>query len=127
MRTSSRRGSVMVHVLVTSVVAMVVAAGLLRLVMMRYVTIQRMQDGGAGTRKAEAAVAAVTRHWNQNGSCTTPPNFSAVVSAAPCGCVLAGSGDFAGVRVESVAGAAGGACGVKFCTDLANPSSQSCP
>lgn len=108
-RLRSRRGNIMVHVLVTSIIVMVIATGLMRLVMMRYIATERMNDGGRNKRLAEAALAATAGRWNAAGaSCTTaPPNFT--LSGSGCACTLTGSGPMATVVVTATAGV-GTAC-----------------
>lgn len=107
----------MVHVLVTSVVAMVIAAGLMRVLMMRYVAIQRVQDGGTNRRAAEGAVNQIIGVWNRNGAvCSNAPmavtsanfSYSGSPTAGVCSCTLNGSGVNAGTTV--IAAVSGGAC-----------------
>lgn len=88
-RLGCRRGNVMVHVLVTSIIVMIIAAGLMRLVMVRYVAIQRLNDGGANKRAAEAAVNALVGNFTINGSCSAtslPAGFSRTSFSAACNC-----------------------------------------
>lgn len=106
MRARGEKGTVLVHVLVTAVIVMIIAAGLMRVILMRYVAQNRFEDSGQNRRSAESAVAQVSAAWAKNGSCTAVPNFGPP-SAAGCSCELDGTGANAGVVVQAVP--AGGA------------------
>lgn len=59
-----RRGSVLVHVLMTGVVVAVIAAGLMRLTMLRYVASARAAGGAQARRTADAALNKALTYWN---------------------------------------------------------------
>lgn len=112
-RLASRRGNIMVHVLVTAIIVMIIAAGLMKLVMVRYVAIQRVNDGGNNKRVAEAAVAAVVGRWSIAGrSCMDLPAGGSwgwtSGPAAGCACAMSATitvnGTSQAVTVTSTAG-----------------------
>lgn len=118
-RLGSRRGNVMVHVLVTSIIVMIIAAGLMRLVMVRYVAIQRLNDGGANKRLAEAALAEISGRWSMTGACTAVPGFTLAGTSCAGGntCTLTGSAapwnsGGSPVTVSATAGSASSPCRV---------------
>jgi Tfp pilus assembly protein PilX len=62
----SKRGSVLVHVLMTGVVVAIIAAGLMRMTMLRYVASSRAAGGTQARRQADAALNRALTYWNQN-------------------------------------------------------------
>lgn len=98
MRYPSKRGSVLVHVLMTGMVVAVIAAGLLRMAMLRYTAGARAASGAAGRAAASASFNQVMTYWNQtNTVCANAPPYSCSPAASTppgvCGCVCtAGAG-----------------------------------
>lgn len=87
------RGSVLIHVLITGVIVAFIAAGLLRMVMMNYIVVERAAKGAQNRKETEAILDRVTTYWTQNGVCTTVPFFGACSApASPCLCTGAALG-----------------------------------
>jgi Tfp pilus assembly protein PilX len=71
-----RRGSVLVHVLITGVIVAFIAAGLLRMVLMNYIAVDRATKGAQNRKEAEAMLQRALTYWNQTNSvCSTTANF----------------------------------------------------
>lgn len=92
MRLRNRRGNILLHVLVTSVVIALIAASLLRLAVMRQQVTARATKATQERRYDDAALAALVTNWNAAGmSCANNiPNYTcgpaAAVSPGTCGC-----------------------------------------
>ena len=89
----NRRGSVLLHVMVTGLLVAIISAALMRMAMFRF----RMAQHGAGAMQAKRAgqggMAALFAYWAVNQSCTDPNGTAANsyfkctgVSAGNCGC-----------------------------------------
>ena len=93
MRPTDRRGSVLLHVLVTSSVVGLIAASLLRLSMLRHKMTDRTLKVTQERRSAEATLSFVTNEWTMtNVTCSVLPNppFSSCsgvqTTTSWCGC-----------------------------------------
>ena len=86
----SRRGSVLVHVLITGVIVAFIAAGLLRMVLMNYIAVDRATKGAQNRKEAEAMLDKALTYWNKsNQVCSTTPLFPCTgggVGANVCNC-----------------------------------------
>ena len=84
----NRRGSVLVHVLITGVIVAFIAAGLLRMVMMNYIAVDRATKGTANRKESEAMLARAMTYWNQtNQVCSTiPGGFGCTGIPGTCNC-----------------------------------------
>ena len=81
----NRRGSVLMHVLVTGVIVAFIAAGLLRLAMLRYEVTARAQRSAQDKRSAEGALSLLITYWNLNNTrCADVPG-SGGYSSYSCG------------------------------------------
>lgn len=86
-----RRGSVLVHVLITGVIVAVIAGGLLRMILMNYIAVDRASKGAQNRKEAEAMLQRALTYWNKsNVVCsstalfTCSPNYT--VSPGTCNC-----------------------------------------
>ena len=93
-RTS--RGSVLIHVLVTGIIVAFIAAGLLRMVLMNYIAVDRASKGAQNRKEAEAMLQRALSYWNKtNIVCSTDANFActpasvAVPGTCACSCPTA--------------------------------------
>lgn len=107
-----RRGSVLVHVLITGVIVAFIAAGLLRMVLMNYIAVDRATKGAQNRKEAEAMLQRALTYWNKTNSvCSTDATYfpctGAGVGANQCNCSCPNG--TALPRVE-VTGPAGGPC-----------------
>jgi Tfp pilus assembly protein PilX len=89
----NRRGSVLIHVLMTGVVVAVIAAGLMRMTMLRYVASARATSGGAARKQADAALNRALTSWNtSNIVCsavagyTCSPTYATTPGTCDCTC-----------------------------------------
>jgi Tfp pilus assembly protein PilX len=92
----SRRGSILVHVLLTGIVVALIAATLLRMALLRYQMGARGAAMLVAKRADQSALAEVMTMWNvNNATCSNLPagqsNYSCVPGAPPtppgvCGC-----------------------------------------
>jgi hypothetical protein len=97
-----RRGSVLLHVLVTSALVALIAASLMRLAMLRYQVEHRTINVNAERRYDEAALGMLVSTWNSNNNyCSNAGVYTcsggAAGTAAPltncaCTCTTASSG-----------------------------------
>ena len=70
------RGSVLVHVLITGVIVAFIAAGLLRMVLMNYIAVDRATKGAQNRKEAEAMLQRALTYWNQTNSvCSTNATY----------------------------------------------------
>jgi Tfp pilus assembly protein PilX len=108
----NRRGSVMMHVLVTGVVVALIAASLLQLSMMRLTVTNNAAKGGQAKRSDEAALARLMTAWNAvNGKCDSPTSaygYACAPAGANCSCTCAPT--LAGDPTVNVSGPAAGPC-----------------
>lgn len=95
-----QRGSVLAHVLVTSVVVSLIAAGLLRMVLMDHMANERLAVGDRGKKSAETALNQVMGVWNKaNIVCSDAsavgyscdPLSVSTPGACSCICIKAGA------------------------------------
>lgn len=90
-----RRGSVLAHVLVTAVVVSLIAAGLLRMVLMDHMANERLAVGDRGKKSAETALNQVMGVWNKaNSVCSdaTAVGYSCAGIAGTCSCTCTKAG-----------------------------------
>lgn len=94
-----KRGSVLVHVLMTGVVVAIIAAGLMRMTMLRYVASTRAAGGAQARRAADSALNRALTYWNSaNIVCANNiPGYScspaSIASPGTCNCTCtSGSG-----------------------------------
>ncbi len=71
-RFDVRRGSVLLHVLVTSVLVALIAASLMRMALMRYTIASRGSEVLAAKRMAQAGFNVVLTAWNKNNAVCSP-------------------------------------------------------
>ncbi len=90
----SRNGSVLVHVLMTGVLVAIIAAGLMRMTMLRYIASARATSGTAARRQADATLNRALTYWNSaNVVCsntipgyTCSPGYTTVPGSCSCTC-----------------------------------------
>ncbi|PIR16568.1 MAG: hypothetical protein COV48_09630 [Elusimicrobia bacterium CG11_big_fil_rev_8_21_14_0_20_64_6] len=87
----NRRGSVLLHVLVTGVIVAFIASGLLRMVLMNYIAVDRATKGAQNRKEAEAMLQRALTYWNKsNVVCSStglfPCSPSYVTSPGTCDC-----------------------------------------
>ena len=104
----NRRGSVLVHVLITGVIVALIAAGLLRMVLMNYIVIDRASKGAGNRKESEAMLNRVVTYWSQNGVCSNFSGFACNAAASPCVCTGSPLGGSLTNPTITVAGAAPG-------------------
>lgn len=107
----NRRGSVLLHVLVTGIVVAFIAAGLLRMVLMNYIAVDRATKGAQNRKEAEAMLQRALTYWNKTNSvCSTSAMFTctgAGVGINQCSCACPSA---AAVPRVVVTGPAAGPC-----------------
>lgn len=87
-----RRGSVLVHVLMTGVLVAIIAAGLMRMTMLRYIASARATSGTVARRQADATLNRALTYWNSaNVVCSnTIPGYScspaSISTPGTCSC-----------------------------------------
>ena len=89
----NRRGSVLVHVLITGVIVAFIASGLLRMVLMNYIAVDRATKGAQNRKEAEAMLQRALTYWNKNNivcestvefPCATPSTTSPGTCSCAC-------------------------------------------
>ena len=113
-----RRGSVLVHVLVTGVIVAFIAAGLLRMVLMNYIVVDRATKGAANRKESEAMLNRALTYWNQtNQVCSNiPGGFSCTGTPGTCNCSCPSAGAVPRIFVRTV--------GAKCAVDLVSSDPQ---
>jgi hypothetical protein len=88
----NRKGSVLVHVLITTIIVVVIATGMAQMLMLRYAATFRDQDGLSKKRQTEGTFGRVTSYWNTNGFCSSPGGgiscSGVTASCAACTCTI---------------------------------------
>lgn len=76
MRFRSRRGSVLVHVLITAVIVSFIAVGLAQMLLLRYTATARATAGTGGRKANEGALNRLLMQWNAtNTYCSAPSGY----------------------------------------------------
>ena len=85
----NRRGSVLIHVLITGVIVAFIAAGLLRMVLMNYIAVDRATKGAQNRKESEAMLNRALTYWNQaNQVCAPiPGGFNCSGAPGTCDCI----------------------------------------
>lgn len=116
----NKKGSALIHVLVLAVIVGVITAGVVRMVLMNTVVIQRLISGGQNRKEADALLSRATAYWNAtNIVCSDIPGMRCVpasrVTPGVCRCRCT---DASGARIEVAGG------GPPPCTDVTITSSD---
>ena len=83
----NKRGSVILHILVSGVVVALVAAMLLRMAMLRYQITSRSHKAAQMKRMDESALARLTSNWASGQVCDNFPGYTCAGSVpGSCGC-----------------------------------------
>lgn len=84
------RGSVLVHVLITGVIVAFIASGLLHMVLMNYIAVERASKGAQNRKEAESMLNRALTAWNAaNAVCSNIPgglNCSGIPGTCECTC-----------------------------------------
>lgn len=108
MINNNRRGSILIHVLITGVVVSTIAAGLMKMVLMNYIIVDKATKGTQNRKEAEATLSNLISYWNANGVCSNFSGYTCSSGASPCTCTgPAAAGSATSPRV-TVSGAAPG-------------------
>lgn len=110
-----RRGQVLVHVLITTVIVSVIAAGLAQMLMLRYAANARATTGASNRAWTQAALNQAVAAWNTSGNntCGAIAGFTHTSgTVGSCNCVYTNASPPAGLpEVRIVAtGPAGTPC-----------------
>jgi Tfp pilus assembly protein PilX len=110
----NRRGSVLVHVLITGVIVAFIASGLLRMVLMNYIAVDRATKGAQNRKEAEAMLNRALTYWNQaNQVCANiPSGFTCSGVPGTCNCTCPSGAVAPAPRI--VASVVGGQCAVSL-------------
>ncbi|UPT75925.1 MAG: hypothetical protein M0D55_09790 [Elusimicrobiota bacterium] len=109
----SRRGSVLIHVLITGVIVAFIAGGLLRMILMNYIAVDRATKGAANRKESEAMLQRALTYWNKTNSvCSTDATYfvcaGAGVGANTCDCSCPSTVAVPRVVVSRMGGGVGG-------------------
>jgi Tfp pilus assembly protein PilV len=89
----NKRGSVLVHVLITSIVVVMIATGLAQMLLMRYSATMRATQGTARRREDDGTLNRLVTYWNANGYCSSPGGgltcSGVTATCTSCTCSLA--------------------------------------
>ena len=105
--------------LITGIIVAFIAAGLLRMVLMNYIAVDRAGKGSVNRKEAEAMLSQVISNWSQFGVCTNFGGFTCNVAASPCVCTGAPWGGSTTNPTITVAGGAPGPYTISL--DSSNP------
>lgn len=88
-------GSVLVHVLITSVLVSVIAAGLLKMLMARHTIVTRAAESATNQKVSEKGFNRLMSHWNifGNGVCADGVGYTCTGAAGTCGCRCTSGGN----------------------------------
>ena len=88
-----RRGSVLIHVLITGLVVAVIAAGVLRMTLQNYAASSRAAMADAARVTADSGLNAMTGAWNAaNAVCADGNGYDCTGAAGTCGCTCTRAG-----------------------------------
>lgn len=87
----NKRGFVLLHVLVLSMIVAVITAGVVRMVLMNAMATQRAITGGKNHKESDAVLNRAVTYWNATGTvCATIPGVpcvpASVASPGACNC-----------------------------------------
>lgn len=93
-----KKGSVLLHVLITSVVVSAIAAGLVRMLMLRYVVTAKQVQINVKKQDSHGILNRLIAHWNDqaNGFCSSPPGTPTITctgfgtACGACTCSVGG-------------------------------------
>lgn len=107
----NNRGSVLVHVLITSVLVSVIAVGLVQMVMSRHTLLARSTQGAANQKQTERGFNSLMSFWNigGNGVCSSGAGYTCTGAAGTCGCTCTSTG-----QATIVSATVGGACRIQI-------------
>jgi hypothetical protein len=88
-----KRGSVILHVLVTAVVVALVMAMILRGTFLRSLMTTRSHKAAQMRRSDESTLAVLNSNWDSNGVCSNFSSYSCTGSAGSCGCTCTSAGE----------------------------------
>ena len=106
------KGSVLIHVLVTGIIVAFIAAGLLRMVLMNYIAVDRASKGAQNRKEAEAMLQRALTYWNKsNQVCSNDPTYFVCTvpgTANTCDCKCPSAAAVPRVEVTKIGGGTGG-------------------
>lgn len=110
----NRRGSVLVHVLITGVIVAFIASGMLRMVLMNYIAVDRASKGAQNRKESESMLNRALTYWNQaNAVCANiPGGLSCSGTPGTCNCTCPAGAVAPAPRI--IAAVAGGQCTVQL-------------
>ena len=120
-RFEGRRGSVLLHVLVTSVLVSFIAASLMRMALMSYTVASRGAESLAAKRVDQAGFNVLMTGWNKNNSyCSAvvdqggTAQYNCTGAAGTCGCVCTPTAAVPAGFPTITATPAGGNCAISI-------------
>lgn len=117
----NKKGSVLLHVLVTGVIVSLITAGVLRMTLMNYMATARATSGAQNRKQADAMLSRAITYWNQaNAVCTNiPGGLSCTGAPGTCNCCCPSCSVAVKPRIE--ANIVGGVCRVNLISGDALP------
>lgn len=82
---NKRRGSILIQVLIMGVVVSTIAAGLMKMVLMNYIIVDKATKGAQNRKEAESILNGALSDWNRDGVCSDFPGYSCG-GGPPCTC-----------------------------------------
>ncbi|MEK7384762.1 MAG: hypothetical protein AAB262_15965 [Elusimicrobiota bacterium] len=89
----NRKGSVILHVLVSGVVVALIAALLLRVTMLRFLLTARSHKATQMKRADESTLARLSSVWNSSQMCTDFSGYVCTGTPGSCGCTCTSAGE----------------------------------
>ncbi len=96
---SKRRGSVLIHVLVTGVIVAFIAAGLLQMTLTNYQAVDRVQKNEINRKEADGMLNRAITYWNANEVCSNQVAFPCAGVPGTCNCKCPNAVDFPRIEV----------------------------
>lgn len=104
----NQKGYILIHVLITSVVVAIIAAGLMSVMMLQYQVTSRAEQGSKGRKGAEAGLSRIISSWNADGFCTDISGAYDCTTGSPSLATCTCACDPLGSMPELTVGPAGG-------------------
>ena len=102
----NQKGYILIHVLITSVVVSIIAAGLMSVMLLQYQLTSRVEQGSKARKGAEGGLSRIISSWNANGFCTNIAGAygsCAGANLATCSCSCTAIGSMPAITVSGSA------------------------
>lgn len=83
---TKRRGAILIQALIMGVIVATIAAGLMKMVLMNYIIVDKATKGTQNRKESESMLNAAISDWNRDGVCSNFSGVSCSPTTPPCTC-----------------------------------------